>query len=389
MKTLKKTISRFKILLLAKKNWTKPKKKEILIYDEASLNFLKNYFYEKDYEVLHKRNFPKRQINMFVIFIMLLKLKFSPEKYQEIYIKLVKPKFIITMIDNDILFYKIKSYYPNAMIISIQNAARYAISDIFSKIKKINDENKKLKADYVLVFNDHIQKIYKKIIDCKFLTIGSFVSNNQKKNLVKKNYGLVYISDFRDENNIPKEYISWEIYYREVSMFLKNLSKFLQKKKLKITILGATTGKQNLAEKKYYKKIFKNNKYKYLARSQKRPKFKIIDNAKFVLNINSTLGYEAFSRGSKTAFFSVRSKNKNFKSSQFNWPAKQTNQGLFWTNESSYSEISRILNYLEKISLKEWNKLIKRRFSDILKFDPGNKEFINFSKQIKLPLKFK
>lgn len=181
MKTLKKTISRFKILLLAEKNWTKPKKKEVLIYDEASLNFLKNYFYEKDYEVLHKRNFPKRQINMFVIFIMLLKLKFSPEKYQEIYIKLVKPKFIITMIDNDILFYKIKSYYPNAMIISIQNAARYAISDIFSKIKKINDENKKLKADYVLVFNDHIQKIYKKIIDCKFLTIGSFVSNNQKK----------------------------------------------------------------------------------------------------------------------------------------------------------------------------------------------------------------
>jgi surface carbohydrate biosynthesis protein len=379
-------LRKIKFFLLAEKIWAKPPQKKILVYDEASTKFLKRYLRKNDCEIFYLRNTPKRKINMFVILLMLFNFKLSFHKYLEIYIKLVKPKFIITTIDNDLSFYKIKSFYPDATIISIQNSIRMAISDIFSRLKEIKKNHKNLKADYILVYNNFIKKKYSQIINSNFITIGSFVSNKQKKIITKKKYRLVYISDYR--NKILKSYKSREAFYGKVDSFLINLAKYAKEKNIKITILGGSTGDQQLKDEiNYYKEIFKSNKFSFLKRSINRPKFKILDNSKIVITHNSTLGYEAFGRGVKTAFFTVRAKDKSFISTRFSWPAKQKLKGEFWTNENSLNEINRIMNFLNDIPFKNWNNLTKTKYSEILKFDPDNKKFIRFSQKIRLPIK--
>lgn len=375
-----------KSFFYSKKNWTRPNKKEILVYDEASLKFLNKYLDKKKYDTLYLRNTKRRELNMYTIIYMILNLNFSSEKYQEFYIKFVNPKFIITMIDNNINFYKLKNYFPNTIFIAIQNSHRMAVSDFFSRIKKIKNSNLNLKCDYILTYNDNVKRKYKEIINANFITVGSFKSNSYKKSVLRNKYQIVYISDFRAKNKIEKQYISWNRWFGDVENLLINLSKFLKLNNLKITILGGTTDQQLIEEKEYYKKIFKNN-FKFIPRDQKRDNFKISDNSKIVININSTLGYEALSRGTKTAFFSVRSKDNKFISTRFNWPASIPKKGKFWTNSSSPREINRILNFLKNTTHLKWKKIIDKDHSNKLIFDYNNTIFKNLAKNINLPIK--
>ena len=40
------------------------------------------------------------------------------------YIKICNPKILITFIDNNLIFYKLKKYFPNIYFISVQNGIR-------------------------------------------------------------------------------------------------------------------------------------------------------------------------------------------------------------------------------------------------------------------------
>ena len=172
--------------------------------------------------------------------------------------------------------------------------------------------------------------------------------------------------------------------------FLINLSKYLNQKKQKLLILGrGSNDKEAKLEKKYYEKIFEKKNIIFLKNSEKREKFDLLDKSKLVITINSSLGYESFSRGTKTAFFSVRAKNGLFHSTKFGWPAPKTIKGPCWTNDNSLQEIERVLNYLAKMTQKKWIKFRDKEMSDLIKFDPGNKKFLKISKNIGLPVNYK
>ena len=97
-------------------------------------------------------------------------------------------------------------------------------------------------------------------------------------------------------------------------------------------------------------------KWRYIETTPKRKTYKIIDQAFIILGIDSTLIYEALSRGLRVGFFGIRGNKYPVNSRKFGWPDSFRNQGPFWTDLASEKEFKRIINNLINYSSKRWNK---------------------------------
>ena len=57
---------------------------------------------------------------------------------------------------------------------------------------------------------------------------------------------------------------------------------------------------------------------------------------------------------------------------RFGWPAQLPANGPFWTNEINEDVFINVLDYVDKLSPKEWD-LVSNKFKPIvMEFDPGN-----------------
>ena len=193
------------LIFLSNKKLKKPLSKDILIVNKDLSNFPIFYF-RNITECVDTRfhMFPNRDLNLYVLTRCILKFKFSLFSYVCEYIKCVNPKILLTLIDNDSLFYKLKKLFPDTKTVIIQNALRTLRNDdVLSDLKKLKTLS--LKADYYFCFNRKIGSIFNSFLDCKVVPIGSFRSNfNQRKKIIKK-YDFLYISVFRHDEKIRKE----------------------------------------------------------------------------------------------------------------------------------------------------------------------------------------
>ena len=120
----------------------------------------------------------------------------------------------------------------------------------------------------------------------------------------------------------------------------------------------------------------------FISMYEKRQTYKIVDSANITLSIDSTLGYESAGRGNKVGFFCIREKTFPFSSFRFGWPVKKNYKGLFWTDKSSLSEISRVINFLHKKNYSTKKKVIHKELKNIIAFDEGNKKFLSLIKKL-------
>ena len=85
-----------------------PKKNKILIFDKEGSDILKKTLGLKSFEILHVRN---EKINLVVVFHLAIKLKLNYFNYYLKIIELTDPKLVLTFIDNNINFYKLKNFF--------------------------------------------------------------------------------------------------------------------------------------------------------------------------------------------------------------------------------------------------------------------------------------
>lgn len=364
-----------------------PPAKKVLIYDNQSYEILKRFFKSSEIHVFDTRHFNsshyfKEKIYLRLIFDLLLDFKISKKNYIKNYLSKVRPKLVITIMDNYPAFYALKQYYPKAKFIAIQNSHRSALpADIFYNLK-ILQKDKNLFCDYILVFNAVLGKLYTSFCSAKFIVAGSIRSNFKKINHKKKLYDLLYISCFRDRKEDKRvhetENKTWKEYYSKEEKLIKNLYIFAKKKKLTLSILGSK-GEEN--EKKYFDNLLEYQEYKFIPKTLNRDSYKIVDQSKIIINTDSTLGYEAASRGGKVMFFSVRGLKKPYNSKNFGWPLKKKLRGKFWSNDISLKEINRLYNFLKKDNVKHL-EYIKKEIKKLLLFDYQNSRLKNLLKKI-------
>jgi surface carbohydrate biosynthesis protein len=352
-----------------------PTHKKVLIYDNASLRILNRLIDTKKTFILSTRfvsTLPEPEIIYLTVILKVLlenKFKFSKKKYIEKIIELVKPKIAITSIDNDIFFWTLKKRFPKLQTIFIQNGFRDDYLDIFKILKKT--KKKQYAVDKMFVFSNIWAKKYKEYINGKTVVLGS-VMNNECPIKKSKKIGLLIISELNEFRLSQKN----QIYYPEHknSEFLDN---YCHKNKIPVTIL-LRTDHQDVID--FYIKKFKKNKINF--ELPKKPLFyntdsyRIVDKAKVIVSVSSTLGYEAFSRNNRVAFFSFRGEKLIQKSFNFGWPRKtSSNNGLIWSNVSNDKYFIKILHYLFKVEEQKWKKDLKKLSKYGIARDEGNKLF--------------
>jgi surface carbohydrate biosynthesis protein len=356
------------IFLFSKKIFKKPKKIDVLFYDNAGFPFLRKLLPKKaKYDIVDIRFF---SINIAVVISCLKKFFLSKKTYIQEYINFTNPKIIITFNDLDINFYLLKKKNPHIKFISIQNGKRN--NEFFKKIKKI----KNLESDFIFCFGDYIKKKYSTYISANVVSVGSL--KNNFINFSKKKFSFIsYISEYSDAKNkisfiLNKSILSNYFYNTIQKIILKLLIKYCRSVDRKLVVILRSN--YSIREKNYFLEI-KNKYYKKLIifypKSQTSVYHKC-DESEFVVAINSTLGLENISRGGKTLFINPRPLLFNIKDDNFFWPGKI--KPLIYKiliNKTTNLNFNKKITNFQKINWKEYKKDIK--FYNIMNFDKDNK----------------
>ena len=136
----------FSILITAKWKFKKPKKADILIYDENGSQFLKDLFSNYKIEILKTR---REEINFYIILQILKSLSFKNifVEYKKIYLKIINPKLIVTNVDINRSFYQIKKIF-NCKTMMFQASNRNQTQLSYNE----EDLSKNYNVDYVFTF---------------------------------------------------------------------------------------------------------------------------------------------------------------------------------------------------------------------------------------------
>ena len=378
--SLSEFLKSFNNLIKYKFIFNLPKKNNFLIYQDQSKENLEK-FLKINFECLKS----DKEVNIIIFFLSLIIKPYRSLYLNYIYnyIKYVNPKFFFTFQDNDDRFYLLKDKFSSIKFISIQGGYRNLKGDFFDKNLRY-EKNLKMKCDYIFVMNDKFGKEYKKIINTKTVSIGSFLSNSFpmfKKKIFYKKKTLIFISQVYSINksnkyfiNSPELKVSRAEFYEKQFKLIKNIYKYCQKNDLDFKVL---TKKGDLYEKEFFKKILKSEK-SILIKKFRGEGYKFVDKADLVVGIDSTLVYETLSRGKKIGIFSIREQflKKNYSmycGFNFGWPYNFSNKGSFWSNNYDSFEVARILDYLIKIKKHTWKKIINNnRVKEIMIYNPHN-----------------
>ena len=353
MKNLVKNISKIKF------NFEIPKQNKYLIFDLQSVKILSKIL-KNDFNVL-----PTRLENISLIILvysLILNIKDTLTfkniyfNYLKTFIKLSKPNYVITFIDNDTRFYRFKKYLRNIKFIAIQNGYRFFKDDLFESI-----ENSKyiFECDEYYCYGDQVKNYLKNKIRSKFFTIGSLKNNFciKKENIQKTN--ICFISSYKISSN------------RHEKKILQSLYDFCFNKKIKLIILARTNLEE---EENFYLNILKNKNFIFHKQNNDScSSYKIIDSAMVSITLNSTLGYENLARNNKTYFININDRNLDCISFlQFGYPEKYDDEGFFWTNKFNPSSTIKKINDIYNLSDAEWKNRTSYLINKLIVYDKHN-----------------
>jgi surface carbohydrate biosynthesis protein len=348
----------------------KPQKRKILIFDRQGLQVFRFFFHDSQFEVLDRR---KESINIYILLVTLLNdgYKDFRTNYLKNYIKIVNPKIVLTFIDNNFRFFLLKKDYPKAKFICVQNGSRD--ENFFKELKKYYDLNKNLEIDYFFVFNKIMKKKLLPYIKSKYYYTGSIKNNFYfKKKNIKHRY---------------KKYITFitqtTSFFRQIEVIVfKELQKFCSQKKINLVFLEKKNS--DIFNEDFFRNKFGPEGWIYEKYKNMQNTYEIINQSFMVIFIDSTLGYEALSKGIRVACFPYKSLNKRFRKNnmqnnllpnKFGYPENFANKGPFWSNYANKDMIIPILNKVYNYKHNQWKNIFNKYSSRIMKYDSNNKIF--------------
>ncbi|WP_367191062.1 LA_1612 family putative O-antigen biosynthesis protein [Leptospira mayottensis] len=366
--------------------WRFPKKGILLFYDYVGYDAFEGYISCYNPIVLHVRG---EILNIPIFLLSVLKGSVSWQGYIDSFIRHVNPKLILTFIDNNPRFYKLKESHPDVITMFVQNGFRGEIGDVFGYLNPKENYN----VDYMLTLGSDIGEKYSQYIKGEFVSIGSFKNNiilkKSRKSL--KNNVILFISQYISppkknaepfflEPNGSKYY--WEQFYEAEYLLLPFLKEYCFEKNLSIKVCGRSK-KYDKNEFNFYKNFFEGLDWSMASHDTLTSSYELINSANLIVFIDSTLGYEALARGIKAAAFPIRCRSLKNESYKFGWPGYFSDNGPFWTNDQDPVVFKRILDHLTKISSEDWkHELQQSGFFKIMNFDPENLKFINLLRKI-------
>ena len=346
----------FRIIFFTKFKFTRPKKIEVLFYDQGIIfnQIISQYLKSYKISVLKARF---EELNLYVILKIVFRFKFLNglslfQNYIIEYCKLSDPKIIISssLLDKKILVSK-KYLNKKTSIILVQ---KFPLNKDYFK-----SFNKKYTIDYFFVFDKTSLKIIKKYFISKYIKIGSFRNNTVgiKKSKVK-NKNILLISGYR-ENFVKKNPITeWEVNtYHEKKLLEILTSISIKNSKVKALLKPGTDIKNYIN----FMNVNKN-----IVISNNGNPYNVLDKFDIIITINNgTMGYEALSRGIKH----LQIPKKKY---------KQSNNFYVFDKEINYRNLKKFIIFYLSITNNKFFQICGKKKIDIPVFDYGNSILKNY-----------
>jgi len=311
------------------------------------------------------------------------------------YLKLARPRYLITTSDNDLSFYRIKSLLPRVTTISIQNGLRANYSSVPGQgfIESIERESG-LSSDYAITFGVAISELLKTHIATNTFVAGSLRNNAFDAIGVAEESDLImYVSQLPNhetENSSTVAYyqgheITYSEFYSAERIICDQLAEYCSNNQLRFEICGKQSSTFS-HESEFFKP------HRVSSRNTSLGSYEQLVRANLIVTLDSTLGYELLARGKRVVFVGGRFALhhdlavRNMKGIKFGFPLNEPSNGPFWTDNLSGAQITELLDQVRSMSRDEWAMQINQYKDLFMKFDPGNKELVSFLSSLGLPI---
>lgn len=346
------------------------------------------------------------------IWVLLLSLRYgcpSWSTYYKAFLRIVKPKWVITFEDNSELFHQTKQLSPNVQCIAVQNGRRDYFSNsptdsFFSNLSLISQGGAGI--DVVATFGSAPSILYRKAVSAStdVLSVGSIKNNafsrEESDNSTDKPR-LLYVSSFTDQllhsersEWLTKRFgywhsspLSFEEMFRVERIAVQYCAEFARQRKIDLVVLGKRA-RTCTGEYSFFKDALQSySHWEYKPSDDLFSSYREVRTSDKILNVDSTFGYEMFARGVRVAFFSGRmhlAGKTTIKDCDFGFPAIDERRGAFWTSEGSQVEFNRITDFIFNSDDTTWSKASKP-YDHIFEFDPGNSRLCALLNQFGIP----
>ena len=361
-----------------------PKSSDILIYDaESSGSFLGNILAGYEYDLVFLRG---EETNFWYLLSAMRFKSFWIEDpirtYAEQFLRYQNPRVVVTTIDNRVSFYQLKDKFPGIVFISLQNGHRDLADEFFLKIKAIPG----LQCDYFFSFGTGVSEVYSKYISCDSISHGSIRNNLVCKSISQyNNDNFVFVSEWERCVGAGEKFVSyphdvdvsWNDFYSSDDELLKACVDWCQNNLKKLIIVGRQRNALlSKMEFQYFSERISGCRWSFEAPIDFSSSYKVIDSAKIVVGVGSTLLFEALARGIRVGIFNSR-KFHNFNHRPFDYQNPEVVKGKFWTDSTDSGEFLRILNFLDSISDEDWELERLTHTNRVMNFDQGNSQLID------------
>lgn len=354
-----------------------PSQRNVLLYFKTGSEVIAPYFSPEEFQVLDLR---ESEVNLFIVLKCLVDRDLSATNYAQRFVEFAQPKLILTFIDNFPPFYLLKDQFPNIHTLLVQNGIRSNRGDLFGLLSS-QTSSQQNKCDSMFVFGSSVGAKYLEYIKGNLIIHGSFKNNLSKKVSSIKNT-VAYISTYRPNLEhdfiVPESALDNPISYHEIisrrEQVVLWLANYCVRHNQYLTIIGKH--EQPDLEESYYRKVLKDFKFSFVARSTSTTSYTEIDHAEIVVFTSSTLGYESLARGNKTAAIMLDAKIIGAEALKFGWPEKLVDEGQFWTHQLNETRFIEIMDYLRTVSDSEWSQLRSEVIKNIISYDPDNSQFV-------------
>ena len=373
-----------KSVIRLKWRFKQPKRRDVLLFFKTGVEVIGPYFEPTEFQVLDLR---ESEVNIAIAIRCLLDRDLSAENYARQFIKVAKPKLILTFIDNFPPYYLLKDEFPETEVWLIQNGVRSDRGDLFGLLKATSSSRTD-QVDKMFVFGTAIGEKYLEYISGVTVVHGSFKNNLVPMSPPIKN-SVAYISTYRPgqkrsfvvPESRPEQPVTYEQIVTQREKAILWLTEYCAEKQLKLTIVGKDEDPQR--EEGYYRSLLVNYEFEFVAREITSSSYEAIDKSEIVVFTSSTLGYESLARGKRTAALMLDAKIVGAEALRFGWPAKLQDDGPFWTHQLNEVRLREIMDYLCKVDDSEWDKIRTQTIKDVIVFDPDNSKFKDSVDQIR------
>lgn len=353
--------------------WRSPKPADILVFDAEMAELLEPFLQSTSHHVLHQRS---KGLNV-AILLRSLRHGISLDGYVRTYALAVRPKLVLSLLDNDPALYRVKDYLPHTRVVAIQNGWRGYTNDIFGLKFGAQD---KLACDEILAFGPAVAREFENIIDGRAVSIGSFKNNLVPIRHNRESKTVALISTLRGKVDLDStvQVAGSDKSVRYAEIFERRLRlatychDFCKREGLHLRILGKDPeiGREFSM---YSERLGQPGEtWSFTPRSTLLANYPELDQARAVVSSSSSLGYEALGRGCRAAFFMIDHEILNDLGTNFGWPLQLPDRGDFWTHHLSKDEVERVLHHVVKSSDPEWYSSSEAITRELISFEEGN-----------------